>query len=364
MEKEMIRASQFKKMVFLYTIGTSIILIPSTLASDANNDAWISAILGTVVGLILVGLYLCLANLVPGKTIVEICFVLLGKWPGRMCSILLFLYSFLITTLVMRNLGDFLTASMFPETPINAIHLVYLLIVLIGIRYGLSNIARTMDIFYPFICLMFILFALLLIPDIDFKQLQPVFGNGAWPIVNATYSYISFPYLEYVLFLMILPNVEDPKRGGKAFLKGTLLGGLVLLIITILCLLVMGTEMTSSNLYASFEMAKIIKIGDFIQRVEVIIAVIWFITIYCKIIVCFYVSIKSFSQIFNLGDYRPLVFPMGMILLAIASIIVPDMGYFISFNRYVWTIYSFTFGFVLPLLLLLIATMRRNQKGR
>lgn len=364
MEKEMIKAAQFKKMVFLYTVGTSIILIPSTLASDAKNDAWISAILGTVAGLILVGLYLALANLVPGRTIVEICFVLLGKWPGRLCSLLLFLYSFILTTLVMRNLGDFLTASMFPETPINAIHLVYLVIVLIGVRYGLANIARTMDIFYPFICLLFILFALLLTPEIDFKQLQPVFGSGGWPIVNATYSYISFPYLEYVLFLMILPKVEDPKEGGKAFLKGTLLGGFVLLMITTLCLLVMGTGMTSSNLYASFEMAKIIKIGDFIQRVEVIIAVIWFVTIFCKLVVCFYMAIQSFSQSFNLGDYRPLVFPMGMILFAITSFIVPDMGYFISFDRYVWTMYSFTFGFVFPLLLLLIAIVRRNRNAR
>lgn len=361
MEKAIIKAAQFKKMVFLFTVGTSIILLPSMLASDAKNDAWFSAILGTAAGIMMIGLYLALANLVPGKTLVGTCLVLLGKWPGRICSFLMFVYSFLLTTLVMRNLGDFLTASMFPETPIPAIHFVYLLIVLIGVRYGLSNIARTMDIFYPLTCLLFIVFALLLIPDVDFKQIQPVLRSGIGPIFNAAYSYISFPYLEFVLFLIILPHVDDQKAGGKAFIKGTVLGGFVLLILTILCLLVMGSEMTASNLYASFELAKIIKIGDFIQRVEVIIAVIWFVTIFCKLIICFYMTIQSFSQSFNLGDYRPLVFPMGMILYAISIILVPDMGYFLAFVRYVWTICSVIFGLGLPLLLLLVAIVRGKR---
>ncbi|TCM99035.1 spore germination protein KB [Paenibacillus sp. BK033] len=355
-----IKATQFKKMVFLFTIGTSIILVPSALASDAKNDAWIPVLLGTVAALLLIGLYLALARLVPGKTIVEICMVLFGKWIGMFFSLSLFLYSFLLTTLVLRNLGDFLTASMFPETPITAIHLVYLLIVAIGIRYGLSNLARTMDIFYPFIIILFIIFVILLMPEIKFNQIQPVLSNGISPILNATYSYVSFPCLEYVLFLMILPHVEDPREGGKAFVKGMLLGGLVLLAITTLCLLVMGSEMTANNLYASFELAKIIKIGEFLQRVEVIIAVIWFVTIYCKLIVCFYMTIQTFSQSFKLGEYHPLIFPIGMLILAASIIIAPDMGYFISFDRYVWTICAFIFGFVLPLLFLLTAMVRHS----
>lgn len=363
MGDEKIQASQFRKMVFLFTVGTSIILVPNALAADANNDAWIPAIIGTSAGLILVWLYLALARLVPGKTISEICFSVLGKWPGAIGSFLLFLYSFVLTNLVLRNLGDFLTATMFPETPMYALHLVYLLVVLIGVRYGMSNIARTMDLFYPVVCILFVLFAILLLPEIDFNRLQPVFGNGVLPIANAAYSYISFPCLEYVLFLMILPKVEDLKEGGKAFYKGALLGGTILISTTALCLLVMGAEMTSSNVHASFELAKMIKVGEFVQRVEVIIAVIWLLTIFCKLILCFYMTVQSFAQSFRLGDYRPLVFPMGLLVFAVSVIIAPDLGYFMSFDRYSWIIYAFAFGFVMPLLLLFAALIRGRRHG-
>jgi spore germination protein (amino acid permease) len=358
MTGDQINASQFKKMVFLFTMGTSTILLPSTVAADAKNDAWVSVLIGILAGVILVGLYLALSHLVPGKTIVEICFAVLGKWLGFIAALLFFLFTFVLTILVMRNLGEFLTASMFPETPISAIHLVYLLVVIMGVRYGLSNIARTMDIFYPLTVLLFIVFALLLLPELHFNNLLPVMANGVSPIANASYSYISFPSMEYILFLMILPKVEQGWDRSKAYLQGVVLGGLVLFVITLLCLLVMGAEMTASNIYASFELAKIIKIGQFLQRIEVIIAVIWFVTSFCKLIICFYTMIESFSQSFNLKQSRLLLWPWGMVVLAISIIAVPDMGYLLSFDRYSWTVYAFTFGFVFPVVLLFAAIIR------
>lgn len=355
---DQINAGQFKKMVFLFTIGTSIILLPSTITADAKNDAWVGVIIGILAGVILVGLYLALSYLVPGKTIVEICFAVLGKWLGFIAALLFFQFTFVLTILVMRNLGDFLTATMFPETPISAVHLVYVLVVIMGVRYGLSNIARTMDIFYPFTVILFIVFALLLLPELHFNNLLPVIVNGISPIANASYSYISFPSLEYILFLMILPKVEQGWDRSKAYLQGVVLGGLVLLVITLLCLLVMGSEMTASNIYASFELAKIIKIGEFVQRIEVIIAVIWFVTSFCKLIICFYTMVESFSQSFKLKQSRLLLWPWGMIVLAVSITAVPDMGYLISFDRYSWTVYAFTFGFVFPVLLLFAAIIR------
>jgi spore germination protein KB len=45
-KKEKIKATQFRKMISLYIIGTAILLIPSVLASEAKQDAWLSAIIG------------------------------------------------------------------------------------------------------------------------------------------------------------------------------------------------------------------------------------------------------------------------------------------------------------------------------
>ncbi|TFE25985.1 GerAB/ArcD/ProY family transporter [Cohnella luojiensis] len=355
----MIEASQFKKMVSLFVIGTSLILLPSMLASKAKQDAWISSIVGMIVGLVLVGIYYALGRLFPGKTLVEYSKEILGKWLGTIVSFLWFTYAFILTVLVLRNLGDFLTSSMFPETPIQAIHIVYLCIVVIGVRYGISNIARTVDIFFPLVIILLIVFVSLLLHDIEFDRLQPMLAKGIQPVLQAAYPYIGFPFAELVLLLMIYPKVKRTKEAGKSLLTGTLFGGLVLFVITLLSLLVLGAENTASELYPSFRLAKKIQIGEFIQRVEVIMAVIWFITIFVKLVICFYISVQSLSQTLNLPDYRSLVLPLGMILYAVAYFIVPNISYLISFDAKVWPLYALTIGLVLPLLLLGVAIIKK-----
>lgn len=360
-ENDIIQANQFKKLVSLFIIGTSIILLPGLLASEAKQDAWISSIIGLLTGLLLVWLYSTLGSRFPGKTLVEYSKEICGRWLGTLVSFLWFTYAFILTSLVLRNLGDFLTASMLVETPMQAIHFVYLSIVAIGIYYGVSNIARTADIFFPLVILLFCIFTLLLVPNFELKNVEPVLGKGIKPVWSAAFPYIGFPYLELVLLLMIFPNVKQPKQAGKGFLSGTLLGGAVLFVVTLLSILVMGAENTSSELYSSFELAKKIEIGEFIQRVDVVITTVWLITIFFKLILCFYITALSLSQTLNLSDYRPLTLPLGMILYAVSIIIVPNVPYLISFDTTVWPFYALTFGLLFPLLLLGIAAVRKKR---
>ncbi|MXQ53336.1 GerAB/ArcD/ProY family transporter [Shimazuella alba] len=359
-KKEKIESTQFRKLISLYIIGTSILLIPSILASEAKQDAWFSAIIGMSAGLLLVWLYHTLGSFFPGKTLVECNKEIFGKWLGTLLSFLMFMFSLILTTLVLRNLGDFLTSSMFPETPISAIHIVYLCIVAIGARYGISNIARTSDLFSPWIFSLFFIFVLLLIPKFEWKHIQPILAKGVTPVLHSSIPYIGFPFLELVLLLMIFPCVENPKKAGKAFFTGTLIGAFVLFTITLISIFVLGAESTASNIYASFELAKKIEIGEFIQRVEVIIALIWFITIFFKLIICFYITVFCLSQTLNLSDYRPLTLPMAMLLLPLSIIISPNISYLISFDTTVWPLYALTFGLVLPLILLGVAFMKKK----
>jgi spore germination protein KB len=359
-KKEKIEAAQFRKLISLYIIGTAILLIPSVLTSEAKQDAWLSAIVGMSAGLLLVWLYHTLGSFFPSKTLVEAIKEVFGKWIGTLLSFLFFTFSLILTTLVLRNLGDFLTSSMFPETPIPAIHIVYLCIVVIGVRYGISNIARTSDLFSPWIFSLFFIFVLLLIPKFEWKHIQPILAKGVTPVLHSSFPYIGFPFLELVLLLMIFPSVKSPKKAGKAFFTGTLIGGLVLFTITLISIFVLGAESTASNIYASFELAKKIEIGEFIQRVEVIIALIWFITIFFKLIICFYITVFCLSQTLNLSDYRPLTLPMAMILLPLSIIISPNISYLISFDTTVWPLYALTFGLVFPFILLVGAIIKKK----
>ncbi|WP_244297390.1 GerAB/ArcD/ProY family transporter [Brevibacillus antibioticus] len=65
----------------------------------------------------------------------------------------------------------------------------------------------------------------------------------------------------------------------EIFFLGTLLGGIVLFIIMLMCILVLGADQTARHFYQTYVLIKQLKLGDFIQRLEAIIAVIWFIAV-------------------------------------------------------------------------------------
>ncbi|QYR22793.1 endospore germination permease [Paenibacillus sp. sptzw28] len=359
-DNDKIEASHFMKLVCLFIIGTSSIVIPTIMASQAKQDAWISSIVGMAAGVLLVLLYSALGRLYPGKDLVEISKEAFGKWLGSLVSLLWFLYAFILSSLALRSLGEFLKSTMIPETPVEAIFIVYLCIVVIGVRYGISNIARTVDVFFPWVIGLVILFAVMLVPDIEISRLEPVYGEGIQSILKGAYPHIAFPYLELILLLIVYPKVKHSKAAGRAFLRGTLLGGSVITLVTGLSILVLGAESTASDIFSSFELAKEIEIGGFIQRVEVIIAAIWFITIFFKLVLVFYITVLSLSQTLNLSEYRTISLPLGLLFYASGVLIAPNISNLMTFHINIRPAYSAIIGFVLPATVLGVGIIRKR----
>jgi spore germination protein KB len=360
LENEKIGARQFMILVILFTVGTSILLAPSILVTEAKQDAWIAGILGVGVGLLSVWLYSTLGNLFPNKTLVEYSEEILGKWIGKAISLLFFGFSFTLAALVLRNIGDFMTTKIMPETPIESLHIIFLLIVIIGTRLGLEVLARSAEILFPWFIILFLLLVFLLFPEIKFKNIQPILEEGIKPILRSAIPFIEFPFLELVIFLMIFPYVNRTKEAGKAFLMGTMIGGIILIILTVLAILVLGADITSMDMYPTYEIAKKINIVNFLQRIEAIVAVMWFISIYFKLSICFYASVLAFAQIFKLKDSRPLTLPLGMIVIVYSLVVSPNIVYNITVTPKVMMPYGLIVGFFLPLLLLGVASFRKN----
>jgi spore germination protein KB len=364
LENGKIGGQQFTMLVFMFTTGSSLLLAPSLLASEAKQDAWLAAIIGVVVGLLLTWLYQTLGNFYPDMTLVEYSEKILGKWIGKVISLLFFTFPFILSALVLRNIGDFITTQIMPETPIESIHIIFLIIVMMGTRLGLEPLARSGEILFPWSIVLFLLLVILISPQIELAKIQPILEKGMKPILHSALPFIGFPFLEMVIFLMIFPYVNKPKEAGKAFFRGTLMGGVVLILLTALAILVMGVDQTTRTLYPSYILAKKINIGNFLQRIEAIVTIMWFIAIFFKLTICFYASTLCLAQIFKLKEYRMLVFPLGMILVVFSLAISPNIVYNITVTPKVWTPYALTYGLFLPLLLLGVATVRKNVQTK
>lgn len=359
--KIVISPRQYTVLVSLHIIGSAILIIPSSLANIARQDAWIASLLALVLALLLMPLFRALATRFAGKDMIRFTEGLLGRFAGS-TAILLFIVGvpFMIASFTLRNIGDFMTTQIMPETPIQAIHILILCVVVMGVRLGLEPIARTAEIFYPAVLLLTLLLICMVLPESKPVNLLPMLENGMLPIFRGGLTMLAYPFLESAFLIMLLPAVRDPKEGGKALLKGVIIGGVVLVIITTLTILVHGTSNTARQMFPSYILVRKINIGGIIDRVEIIMAIVWFVTNYIRLTLLFYITVTGITSVLRLKDYRSLTYPLALMLLTLSINIFPNAAVDKKLVS-VWSFYGLLWGIAFPLLLYFTAVIRGRQ---
>ena len=114
-EKGKISLVQLNILVMLFSLGSAILIVPSALSSVAKQDGWISAVIGVALGAGIVQMFVILDRQHPGQSLVETCETVLGRFAGKLVGLLYFMFFFLLATLVLRNIGDFITTIVMPS---------------------------------------------------------------------------------------------------------------------------------------------------------------------------------------------------------------------------------------------------------
>ncbi|WP_103110769.1 GerAB/ArcD/ProY family transporter [Brevibacillus reuszeri] len=356
-----ISVRQFGMLVTLFSIGTPILIIPAGLAGLAKQDAWLAAVLGVGLGLLITGLYCALGSLFPAKSLVEMNELVLGKWIGKTISITFVFFNLVTAAELLFFVGNFLTTQIMPETPIQSINIIFACVVLMGVRLGIETIARSAEMLFPLFFVLFLILAIFVSPQIKWENIQPVLETDMNVLFKAVIFFTSVFSFSPVALLMIFPaSVDRLKEARKAFLSGAFIGGVVLIIIIALAILVLGAETTARQMYPSYALAKKINVGNFLQRIEIVMAGMWFITIFFRVSCYFYASVIGLAQTLNLKDYRFLVLPLGILMIILSLIVHPNIVHSEEYNKHEWITYAATYGLLLPMLLLGVNAFRRK----
>lgn len=364
LEKGKISVRQFSMIVAFFIVGSAILIIPSILTAKAKQDAWISAVLSVGIGLLIIPLYNALGKRFPDMNFAQYCEVILGRWPGKAVFLLFLTYPFIGAALTLRNIGDFMSTQILRETPIQAIHILFIAVVVMGVRLGLEPLARAAELFFPWISMLSVVLIVLVSPQMKGVNMLPLLENGFMPVVKGSIPFITFPFLGTVVFLMLFPAVNRIEKAGKAMFAGELVGGLLLIVITILGITVIGPEQLVRSSFPSYEIARRISIGDFLERIEAIMAIIWVLTIFFRLSVLIYVLTLGLAQAFNFREHRFLAVPIGFVIVPCSIFFVPNSTYLSNFNKTILPVYLPTFGLFLPFLLLVVAVIRKKRSGR
>ncbi|WP_219639524.1 endospore germination permease [Cohnella sp. CFH 77786] len=356
---------QFTILVFLYTVGTTILVIPAGLAAVAKQDAWIASLLGLLFNLAAVFFYLRFSRSFPDMTLAQYYERVYGRWLGKLFTLSFVFFSFIGAATVLFYLGNFINTQVMPKTPIQAISILFILIVAMGLRLGLEAIAKAGEILFPWIVLLFFILIACLLPQVEVHKLLPMFEADVSSLLKGAVSVTGTSALPFIVFLMFYPAfVANRKKAGRGFVAGTIAGGLFIAAITFLSVAVLGADISERQMYPSFSLAKRINIGNFFARVEILIAAIWFITVYFKILFYLYGCVAGLAQLLGIGDYRALVLPMGMILVVYSQVVYPNVVYAAEFDRTVWIPYILTYGLVIPIATWAVGRLRHRMRGK
>lgn len=362
-KKEAINIQQFVILIAIYTTGSSILIVPYIVTMYGKNNGWIIEILNLCLGLSLVAFYNKMAKSFQHQYYFEYIDTLVGKWAGKLISLLYLSFLIVFATGLLGEVGEFIGIAMLEDTPNVSILGLLIFIIIIGVRYGLATLARSGEIFFPWLIFLLSILLLFLIPQAKSENLFPVFAEGVKPVFLSFYTSLGLPYFELFIIMILFPHVNNQEKRGKAFLLGVLIGSISIILITLFTILVLGSEGTARLHFPSFTMAKTINIGNTIERIEVFLSAIWFLTIFMKTSLVFYVSSLFIKHLFNLQTNKAVITPLGLIL-TFTPLTMAHVTELHEFVAHYWFLLAGTYAVFFPFLLFAVDKVKSRWNRR
>jgi len=354
---------------FGYKEAISLIVISITSKVFFTSASLVSRLVGTagwymtlvsaaVAALFFAFLYLLLKRF-PGKNIMEINDIVLGKFAGSLLSLVLCAFLMIIASIDMREFTEVLKVFVLPESPPSFIMVIFIISVISLAFAGLETLVRYSKFLVYLLGAGCIFVILLSIPDFRVYRLFPLLGNGLGKTIINGALRCSF-YGEAALVGIMAASLQGTNEIKRIGFYSIFISGLM----TSLCLLSFGMVFpysTAQELVSPmFAMAANVHLGGFLQHMEPIFVFLWNFGSFIEVSALFYSAIMIYCHVFRISDKRPVILPMGTLLFCLNLF---PKGIQDVFSAYVQTMrtWGWVIYFLPPVIVLIIAVIRKKK---
>ncbi|MBW5445135.1 GerAB/ArcD/ProY family transporter [Cohnella sp. CFH 77786] len=359
MEKAKISPGQLAALIFLFEMGTALVV---SLGLKAEKDAWLAILLGLAGGMGLFGVYVSLYRQFPDHPLTSYVRIILGRWIGWPLGLLYVLFFIYGAARDLRDGADLLISSVLDQTPMIAVSSIMILTTGYVLHKGIEVLARTAQIYFAVLIILGVLsnFLLAVSGVIDIDRLLPVLEKGWSPVIRTTLTQsFEFPFAEMICFTMLLPYLNRPAKGIKLGMMTLLAGGLVLSFSSAMDIAVLGVDIAGRATFPLLMAVSLVNIKEFIQRMDVLVVMTLIIGDFFKVAVFYYAAVQGATDIFRIRDHRRLVYPIGLIILFISAIIAANFSEHIEEGNFALMTVFLLFGVVIPIVLWGAAWIRK-----
>ncbi|GGG71580.1 GerAB/ArcD/ProY family transporter [Paenibacillus radicis (ex Gao et al. 2016)] len=355
-KKSRISAAQLCLLMYLASSGTGLMSSPSVAASFAGLDMWIAPFWGLIGGIACLWIMIQLHRLYPGQNLIQYAEAILGRIAGKAISFLFLFFVLFTTGYVIRQMTDFLSNSFFPRTPPLFLGVCIVFVCAAAVNSGIEVICRLPVLFFPFPILMMVVIFVPLFPDL--KPVLPIFEHGILPSFWGGCA-LQLWYAVFCFATFYIPNVHNQDK----LMRWSMLSPILL------CLLLAATNWSITSIlgdaasmyhYPFLVITRFVSFSEFFEHLESIVMMIWVVAFALRIMYGYYCAAVGLAQWLKLPDYRPLIWPVGMLLL-LMSVWDIKTTQFAQFDSLVFPAFYALCGIGLPFLLLVAAWVRKGM---
>lgn len=335
---------------------------PAIIAGRVGTTGWYMTLISASVALCGFLVLTALLKRFPGRDLVEIYELSLGRVVGFVFSGILAMHLLFLCFTGLAEFNEVIRVYVFPLTPNWMIVGLFAVCVLsLGIL-GLESMARFSRLMFFIMLLGFLLVIALGSQNYDTNNLFPILGHGIdKTLMNGIAR--SSAYTEVIIlaiFARSMQRIEHIKKEGiiSLVLSAFYISGSILTF-TLTFPYVVAQEITAPM----YEMATLIDYSRHLQRVEPIFLFIWIISTLTSISILFYAFVWVYSKMFRLQDQKPIVLG-GTVILFFSALMHKDI-ITIIFGNVQWSrTYGAIVAFGLPIIALLVSMIRKRKGER
>ncbi|HUC93877.1 MAG TPA: GerAB/ArcD/ProY family transporter [Paenibacillus sp.] len=360
MEKTRISPKQLFALIMLFEFGTALV-VPIGLAG--RQDVWLSILLALIGGIGLFLAYDYLFRQYPDLPLSGYARQIVGKPVGWLLSLLYVPFFIYLAARDLRDAGDLLATSVFHRTPLFVISALMIVAVVYVLHKGIEVFARTGEIYLMVLIGLgvlgniFVLFSGL----IDLKNLHPLLAKGWRPVIKDAYPNIfMFPFGEMICFTTMLPSLNKRRSGRKTGVIALICSAVILSMTHAVEIAVLGSDMYGRAAFPLLTTISKVNIGDFLQRMDVIVILTLIIGNFFKIAVFCYAALIVACDLFKVNEQQKLVLPVGIVVLLTSMMIAGGWSQHIEEGRLTIKFLLPLFSVVIPALLLAVHLIRKR----
>ena len=353
---------QMQILLILDIFGMGITFLPKKMVEFGGQNGWLCVLVGTILACICGWLSNSLVEKFPNDNFVTYTSKIISKPLGIIVSLGFIVKIILSLSMELRIFSEILKQTILSNTPTYVISGSMLLIGAYGTIRGYETRGRIGEILIFLILVPLIIIFGIVAFGTDYTNLMPFFElNEKDFIFGSLFSLFSFSGIEFIL--LVYPYLNNRKNAKKESVKAIAFIGTIMMFITVITISKFGPFDIKNQIWPVLEIMNTVDLpGAFIERQDAVVMSFWIMSVFIIVNAGVFFASLIAKDIVKKGKRLWYIITF-VVVIFIISLLPENIKNAIEFMNNIYMTFGVAYIFVIPVLLLIIAKIRRLGDG-